>query len=54
MVKQKLTDHLSVFVNFIDLGSRIDSYYFNSPAGNLPANQQMNGLSMQFGAGYVF
>jgi len=53
-LKQKLTDHLLIFANFIDIGSHIDSYYMNTLAGEMPTNQQMNRWSMQFGAGYVF
>ena len=54
MLKQKLTDHLAVFANFINIGSHIDSYDMNTLAGSMPVSQQLYGFSMQFGARYVF
>ena len=54
MLKQKLTDHLAVFANFINIGSHIDSYDMNTLAGSMPVSQQLYGLSMQFGASYIF
>jgi hypothetical protein len=54
MLKQKLTDHLSIFADFVNIGSHIDSYYMNTSAGVLTTSQQMYGFSAQFGAGYVF
>ena len=54
MLKQKLTDHLTVFANLVNIGSHIDSYNMNTLAGSMPVSQQLYGFSMQFGARYVF
>jgi hypothetical protein len=54
MVKQKLTDHLSVFANFTNIGAHIDTYYENTPAGQLPTSAQTYGFNAQFGASYAF
>ena len=54
MVKQKLTNHLSIFADFVNIGSHIDTYSMNTSAGVLTTNQQMYGFSAQFGASYVF
>ena len=54
ILKQKLTDHLSIFADFVNIGSHIDSYYMNTSAGVLTTSQQMYGFSAQFGASYIF
>ena len=54
MAKQKLTDHLSIFANFTNIGKEIDSYYENTLVGALPTSMQTYGFNAQFGASYVF
>ena len=54
MAKQKITDHLSIFANFTNIGKHIDSYYNNTPVGALPTSLQTYGFSAQFGASYIF
>lgn len=50
--KQKLMGNLSIFVSFTNIGSHIDTYYYNSPNGKLPTSSQTYGFNSQFGLTY--
>jgi hypothetical protein len=55
MVKQKLLDNVSVFANFINIGSHIDDYYYHAPINlNLPTSQQAYGFNAQFGVSFYY
>jgi TonB-dependent receptor len=55
MLKQKIITNLSVFANFTNIGSHVDSYYYTPPSGvQLPTSQQTYGFNAQFGVGYNF
>jgi len=53
-LKQKVVGNLSVFANFINIGSHIDDYYYTSPKGNLPTSSQGYGFSAQFGLSFYY
>ena len=55
MVKQKLLDNVSVFANFINIGSHIDDYYYHAPINlNFPTSQQAYGFNARFGINFYY